>query len=82
MVNLKLNLDGMGCGGCVKNVQNALAGIPGVRVENVSVGSAVLAYDPDQSSPEAVVAALDRAGYPARAVSTPPVAREGGCCGR
>ena len=69
---------------CVKNVRKALEGLAGVTAEQVTVGSAVVSYDPAQSSPEAITSALTRAGYPARhtagaaASSTRP---GGGHCG-
>ena len=85
MDKLSLSLDGMGCGGCVKNVRKALDALPGVAVEDVKVGSAALAFDPTRSSPEVIKEALAKAGYPARetgaaTASTGP-AREGGHCG-
>ena len=86
METLSLVLDGMGCGGCVKNARKALDALPGVAVENVAVGSAVLAFDPARSSKQAVVEALVKAGYPAREAASSPVAatnitKKGGHCG-
>ena len=85
MNRLSLELDGMGCGGCIKNVRKTLEALPGVAIETVAVGSAMLAYDPAQSSQEIITEALAKAGYPAReagpaTASTGP-AREGGHCG-
>ena len=84
MEKLSLALDGMACGGCVKNARRALDGLPGVTVENVAVGSADLALDPSRTSKQAVIDALGEAGYPARDVGV-PLARvaefKGGCCG-
>ncbi len=84
MEKLSLALDGMGCGGCVKNVRKALDALPGVAIENVAVGSAVLAYDPAGSSQQSIAEALAKAGYPAREVGiavAEPVVQNGGHCG-
>ena len=86
MERLSLALGGMGCGGCVKKARKVLDALPGVTVENVAVGSAVLAYDPDRSTKEAVIEALGRAGYPAQEVGAAAAAAvgiggNGGHCG-
>ena len=86
MEKLSLELDGMGCGGCVKNARKALDALPGVTVENVAVGSVVLSFDPARSSKQAVVEALVKAGYPAREAASSIVAganitKKGGHCG-
>ncbi|HTZ88692.1 MAG TPA: heavy metal-associated domain-containing protein [Alloacidobacterium sp.] len=61
MSEIKLNIDGMHCGGCVRRVSQALERIPGAEVIDVQIGSArVKASDPEQ-----VVAALAKAGYSA-----------------
>lgn len=66
MEKLSLVVDGMGCGGCVANVRKVLDAMPGVAVENVAVGSAVVSFDPAQWSQETIAMALGKAGYPAR----------------
>lgn len=63
MQRISISIAGMSCGGCVTNVRNALVRIPGVQVERVTVGSATVAYDPAVTSPEALRAAIARAGY-------------------
>lgn len=83
---MNLSIDGMGCNGCVKNVRNALDALPGVTVGNVTVGSAELVFDADRLPPEAILAALAKAGYAAREAEAAPAAhaggtRRGGCCG-
>lgn len=61
MSEIKLNIDGMHCGGCVRRVSQALERIPSAEVIDVQIGSArVTASDPEQ-----VVAALAKAGYSA-----------------
>ena len=63
---LNLSIDGMHCAACVRRVTNALTGVDGVQVESVEVGSAKVAFDPKQISPEQIAAAVDRIGFPAR----------------
>ena len=85
MNKLSLELDGMGCGGCIKNVRKTLETLPGVAIETVIVGSAILAYDPARSSRQVITQALADAGYPAReqsgAAATISSDRRGGHCG-
>ena len=66
MNSLAIKIDGMHCGGCVRRVTATLAAVPGVEVKEVTVGSATLAIDPARTTPEAALAALNAAGYPAR----------------
>ena len=69
MQKISLVVDGMSCGHCVARVTKTLSALPGVRVGTVSLGSATVEYDPATSSPQAIAAALDEAGYPARATA-------------
>ncbi len=61
----RFRIDGMSCGGCVRHVEAALRAVPGVNVQQVQIGSAQVAWDPAQSSEDAIVAALAAAGYQA-----------------
>ena len=70
MEKRSLQLEHMGCNRCVENVTSALSALPGVRVEQVSIGSAQLSFDPAQTSDAAIASALADAGYPVR--PTPP----------
>lgn len=63
MQRISIPIAGMSCGGCVNNVRNALTRVPGVQVEQVTVGSATVVYDPAVTSAEALRAAIARAGY-------------------
>lgn len=67
MDQITIPIHGMSCGGCVRNVQRALGGLPGVRVDAVTVGSAVVSYDPSVTNRDALVAAIASAGYTAQA---------------
>lgn len=82
-----LSIDGMSCGHCVQAVTKALSAVPGVKVRSVAVGSAVIEAADGLTTGKAV-AALDEAGYPARAaadvsvtVAASPARSGGGCCG-
>ena len=70
MEKLSLVIEGMSCGPCVSSVKQALAATPGVRVEDVSVGAATVAYDAATTTPERIVGAVSAAGYPAHAGAT------------
>jgi len=84
--NTTLDIDGMSCGHCVAQVTKALAGVPGVEVKSVAIGSAQIAT----TEPAAVMAAkasLAEAGYTARnsqsiaTVLSGNAPKSGGCCG-
>jgi copper chaperone len=63
-----LDIGGMSCGHCVKAVQDALAGVDGVQVEGVEIGTARVAYDPAAVSAERIAAAVEEEGYEVRGV--------------
>ena len=65
MKTLKLEVSGMSCGHCVQAVRQALEGVPGVKVENVQVGSASVAFDEQQATVGDLVDAVYNAGYEA-----------------
>ena len=74
----ELTIQGMSCGACVAAVERALTGIPGVYHTRVSVGSAVVRYDPNQVSEDDLAQAIQSAGY---TVSTSTAdAASSGCC--
>ena len=65
-------------------MRKSLQSLPGVAVDSLTAGSAVLAYDPARSSRQAVIEVLTEAGYPAREVGTAAaeaVVQKGGHCG-
>jgi copper chaperone CopZ len=55
----------MTCEHCVRAVRNRLADTPGVEVEQVDVGSAVIKLDPSTTSIETVEDAIADEGYTA-----------------
>jgi len=89
---INLAITGMTCGHCVQAVTKALSAVPEIKVRSVALGLAAIDSS-DGGAAEHAIAALDRAGYPAKAV-TDDVARalgarvneagagsSGGCCG-
>ena len=67
MTERLFRIDGMRCGGCVNGVLSVLKTLPGVEVEEVSVGRARVRLDPTNSTQAQLLQALDQAGYPAQA---------------
>lgn len=65
MDRLHLTIEGMTCEHCVRAVKNRLAATPGVQVEEVEVGSAVISLDPSATSIELVEDAIADEGYTA-----------------
>jgi copper chaperone len=63
---LKLSIEGMHCGACVRRVTTALQAVPGVQVGSVEVGSAKLAFDPEEATAQEIAAAVNNIGFPAR----------------
>jgi copper chaperone len=63
---LRLSIEGMDCGGCVRRVTAALQGVKGVELGPVEVGSAEMSFHPEQASAEEIVAAVNRIGFSAR----------------
>lgn len=69
-MDIVLSVDGMSCQHCVRRVTTALGKVPGVRVDEVTVGRARVEV-PDDAAVGTVVSALERAGYPARVEAAP-----------
>ena len=63
---LRLSIEGMHCGGCVRRVTGALQSVQGVEVGPVEVGSAEIRFDPDRTNAEEIAGAVDRIGFAAR----------------
>lgn len=62
---LKLDVSGMSCGHCVKAVREALTAVPGVTVDDLSIGSASVSYDDAEVTVGDLVDAVSDAGYEA-----------------
>lgn len=69
-----LPIEGMSCAACVGHVEKALTALEGVHQADVNLisGRARVSFDPDRVSREALVAAVEDAGYevPAREAPT------------
>ena len=65
MENLKFDVTGMSCQGCVASVTRVLKAVPGVTDVNVTLtpGSASVVYDATRTTEGAVKAAVQDAGY-------------------
>lgn len=63
MEKLTMKVSGMSCGHCVGAVTGALKKIDGVDVENVSVGSATVSFDPGATSPALINKAIEDVGF-------------------
>jgi copper chaperone len=58
-----LKIEGMTCDHCVRAVKQALEDTPGVEVKDVKIGSAEIAYDPSEVTPETIKSTLAEEGY-------------------
>lgn len=70
MQKISLAIDGMSCGHCVAAVKKELAAMPGVAVDEVTIGSATVRYDPAVTSVERISHAVVDAGYVVSAAPT------------
>ena len=71
MRSITLNIDGMGCSGCVNTVENTLAALPGVKtaIANLEKGIAEVDYDENEVKEEDFKNAVEEAGYQMTGVS-------------
>lgn len=62
-----IKVGGMSCQGCVKNIGGVLSAMPGVASAEVSLeaGEARVAFDPQVVTRDALVAAIEDAGFDA-----------------
>lgn len=67
METTTIKIDGMSCQGCVKNITGVLTSLPGVSHANVSLENAVaeVSFDATQVQRDALVAAIEDAGFDA-----------------
>ena len=65
MTEVKINVAGMSCGGCVRNVTGVLKALPGVTEVSVSLeeASAQISYDPAQVDVTRLRQAVIDAGF-------------------
>jgi len=65
MERLELTIEGMSCEHCVRAVKGRLERTPGVKVNDVQVGSATIDYDPATTSIDDLEEAIADEGYTA-----------------
>jgi len=65
--NTLIKIGGMSCQGCVKNITGVLTGLAGVASAEVSLeaAEAKVAFDPAAVSREALLGAIEDAGFDA-----------------
>ncbi len=63
MRQITLRIAGMSCAHCERAVRGALAAIPGVELDAITIGSATLRFDPSKTTVDQLVAAIDDVGY-------------------
>jgi copper chaperone len=63
MTDLTLEIGGMTCGHCVAGVSRALKELPGVEVDTVTVGKAVVQFDAGAVKPAEIAKAITDEGY-------------------
>lgn len=66
MEQTTIAIEGMSCGHCVASVKGALGRLDGVEVQEVEVGSAKVAYDPQAVTPERIAQTVTDEGYAAQ----------------
>ena len=67
MRRITLHITGMSCGHCLNAVNDALASKPGVELESLRMGWAVVSYDERTTDPAAIENLIADAGYSATA---------------
>ena len=65
MERLHLTIEGMSCEHCVRAVRGRLERTEGVKVDDVTIGSAVVAFDPERTSIDDIEEAIADEGYTA-----------------
>ena len=59
-----IRIEGMGCAhSCAHKIRRSLETLDGLTVEEVTLGEARVQYDPVHTTPEAIAAAIEQAGY-------------------
>ena len=69
-----VQITGMSCGHCLHAVNEALASQPGIQLESLRIGRAVVRYDDQVTSPATIESLINEAGYSATAA--PPESAE------
>ncbi len=67
MRRITLHIAGMSCGHCLHAVTDALTSKPGVQLESLRMGWAMVSYDEQATDPTAIESLIAGAGYTATA---------------
>jgi len=67
MRRITLHITGMSCGHCLHAVKDALSSKPGVQLESLRMGQAVVSYDEQTTDRAAIEGLIADAGYSATA---------------
>ena len=65
MRRVTIKIEGMSCGHCLQAVNDALVSQPGIQLESLRLGEAVVSYDDQVSSPATIERVIADAGYSA-----------------
>ncbi|HUX32588.1 MAG TPA: cation transporter [Gemmatimonadaceae bacterium] len=65
MEQVTFKIEGMTCNHCVHAVSSRLSKMPGVKVDEVQIGSATVQHDPAVATIDAIEAAIADEGYTA-----------------
>jgi copper chaperone len=65
MERLTMTIEGMTCEHCVRAVRGRLEKTPGVKVDDVQIGSAVIEYNPATTNGDDIEEAIADEGYTA-----------------
>lgn len=68
MTTQTLEIGGMSCGHCLRAVKDALSEMPGVTLDEVRIGKAVVTFDESTVQAESIAEAVRDAGYDVLAV--------------
>lgn len=63
MSTVTLHIEGMSCGHCLNAVNQALAAVPGARINSVQIGRAVVETAAEGPTPQQLADAVAKAGY-------------------
>jgi copper chaperone len=63
MKKAEFTIEGMNCGHCVMAVKKELSKIENLIIEDVQIGKAVVIYDETSTNINAIISAIDAAGF-------------------